>query len=56
MVLVPKKIENHACLNFVFSNYENKQVRYSKNPRVRTYFFRVWQNRFFIGVLTGNLG
>ena len=30
---------------------------YSKNPRVRTYFFRVWQNRFlYFGVLTGILG
>ena len=33
------------------------EFRYSKNPRVRTYFFRVWQNRFlYFGVLTGILG
>ena len=29
---------------------------YSKNPRIRTCFFRVWQNRFlYFGVLTGIL-
>ena len=31
-------------------------VIYSKNPRIRTCFFRVWQNRFlYFGVLTGIL-
>ena len=30
--------------------------KYSKNPRIRTCFFRVWQNRFlYFGVLTGIL-
>ena len=33
------------------------RMQNSKNPRVRTYFFRVWQNRFlYFGVLTGILG
>lgn len=33
------------------------KVKNSKNPPVRTYFFRVKQNRFlYFGVLTGILG
>ena len=49
----PDKVEN----GHIYSSVKEEEVFiYSKNPRIRTCFFRVWQNRFlYFGVLTGIL-
>ena len=46
-----------TCSLSFCSLYKIRRIRkYSKNPRIRTCFFRVWQNRFlYFGVLTGIL-
>ena len=51
-----RKLEKFAILIRKSRSHARISI-YSKNPRVRTYFFRVWQNRFlYFGVLTGILG
>ena len=48
---------DNPYLDLDYSGYHKNLTQYSKNLRVRTYFFRVWQNRLlYFGVLTGILG